>query len=82
MRPHQVELLFAAEWDPAAGDLTGRVQHVFSAGPEATVGINLEDGHYPDVEISRRQLFEMRLSKGDEVAVRVNPSRIAVGRTA
>ncbi len=69
VRPHEVEVLFAAEQDPLT-DRIGRVQHLFSAGPIATLTIRLDDGQFLDVELSRKQLDDLGLSVGDEVAVR------------
>ncbi len=71
VRPHEIEVVFAAEYDPATDSL-GKVQHLFSAGPVATLTLRLNDGQFLDVELSRKQLEELALSKGDEVAVRVS----------
>lgn len=69
VRPHEVEVLFAAEQDPLT-DRIGRVQHLFSAGPIGTITVRLEDGQFLDVELSRKQLDELGISVGDEIAVR------------
>lgn len=69
VRPHEIEVLFAAEFDPTTDSLA-RVQHLFSAGPIATLTVKLTNGHFLDVELSRKQLDELGLSVGDEVAVR------------
>jgi len=69
VRPHEVEVLFAAEQDPLT-DRIGRVQHLFSAGPIATLTVRLDDGQFLDVELSRKLLDDLGLSVGDEVAVR------------
>jgi sulfate transport system ATP-binding protein len=69
VRPHEIEVLFAAECDPAT-DRLARVQHLFSAGPVATLSVRLEDGQFLDVELSRKQLDELALDVGDEIAVR------------
>lgn len=69
VRPHEVEVLFAAEQNPQT-DRIGRVQHLFSAGPIATLTVRLNQGQFVDVEISRKQLEELGLSVGDEIAVR------------
>ena len=71
VRPHEIEVLFAAEYDPTTDSL-GRVQHLFSAGPIATLTVKLDDGQFLDVELSRKQLDELGLSVGDEVAVRTS----------
>jgi sulfate/thiosulfate transport system ATP-binding protein len=71
LRPHEIEVLFAAEFDPATDSLA-RVQHLFSAGPIATLTVKRDDGQFLDIELSRRQLDDLGLSVGDEVAVRLN----------
>ncbi|GAA5126824.1 TOBE-like domain-containing protein [Luteolibacter yonseiensis] len=71
VRPHEIEVLFAAEYEPTT-DRLARVQHLFSAGPIATLSLRLEDGQFLDVELSRKQLEDLGLSTGDEVAVRAN----------
>ncbi len=69
VRPHEIEVLFAAEYDPAT-DRLAKIQHLFSAGPVATLSVRLDDGKFVDVELSRKQLDELGLSVGDEVAIR------------
>jgi len=69
VRPHELEVVFAAEYDPVT-DRLGRVQHLFSAGPVATLTVKLGDGQFLDIELSRKQLDELAVSVGDEVAVR------------
>jgi sulfate transport system ATP-binding protein len=69
VRPHELEVVFAAEYDPLT-DRLARVQHLFSAGPVATLTVKLDDGQFLDIEFSRKQLDEFALSVGDEVAVR------------
>jgi sulfate transport system ATP-binding protein len=69
VRPHEVGVVFAAEYDPTT-DRMGRIQHLFSAGPVATLSARLEDGQFLDVELSRKELDELGLSVGDEVAIR------------
>jgi TOBE-like domain len=63
------ETLGAAECDPAT-DKLARVQHLFSAGPVATLSLKLDDGQILDVELSRKQLDNLALDVGDEIAVR------------
>ncbi len=75
VRPHEVEILFAAEQDPRT-DRIGRVQHLFSAGPIATLTIRLDDGQFLDVELSRKELDELGLNTGDECAVRAKPENV------
>lgn len=72
IRPHEIEVLFAAEYDPTT-DRMARIQHLFSAGPVATLSMRLDDGKFVDVELSRKQLDDLGLSEGDEVAIRSNP---------
>jgi sulfate transport system ATP-binding protein len=79
VRPHEIEVLFAAEFDPATDSLA-RVQHLFSAGPIATLTVKLADGQFLDIELSRKQLDELALSVGDEVAVRAPRNFAASGR--
>ena len=71
IRPHEIEVVFAAEYDPLT-DRLARVQHLFSAGPVATLTVKLSDGQFLDVELSRKQLDDLALSVGDEVAVRTS----------
>ena len=70
LRPHEIEVVFAAEYDPET-DVLGKVQHLFSAGPVATLSVKLKDGQFVEVEVSRKTLDEMGLDTGDEVAVRL-----------
>jgi sulfate transport system ATP-binding protein len=72
IRPHEIEVLFAAEYDPAT-DRLARIQHLFSAGPVATLSVLLDDGSFLEVEISRKQLDDLALDTGDEVAIRPAP---------
>ncbi|MEX1115583.1 MAG: sulfate ABC transporter ATP-binding protein [Akkermansiaceae bacterium] len=69
VRPHEIEVVFAAEYDPTT-DRKARIQHLFSAGPFATLSVRLDDGQFLDVELSRKELDALGLSVGDEVAVR------------
>lgn len=71
VRPHEIQVLFAAEYEPAT-DRLARIQHLFSAGPIATLSLRLDDGQFLDVEISRKELEDLALTTGDEVAVRTN----------
>ncbi|MFU8894622.1 MAG: sulfate/molybdate ABC transporter ATP-binding protein [Luteolibacter sp.] len=71
VRPHEIDVLFAAECDPTT-DMLGKVQHLFSAGRVATLTVRLHDGQFVDVELSRKYLNELSLSAGDEVALRVH----------
>ena len=70
IRPHELEVVFAAEYDPAT-DRLARIHHLFSAGPVATLSVRLNDGKFLEVEISRKQLDELALDTGDEVSIRV-----------
>ena len=71
IRPHEIEVVFAAEYDPTT-DRMARIQHLFSAGSMATLSVRLDDGKFVDIELSRKQLDELGLSAGDEVAIRSN----------
>jgi sulfate/thiosulfate transport system ATP-binding protein len=71
VRPHEIQVVFAAEYEPLT-DRLARVQHLFSAGPFATLTLRLDDGQFIDVELSRKELEDLGLSVGDEVAVRTN----------
>ena len=69
VRPHEIEVVFAAEYNPLT-DRLARIQHLFSAGPIATLSLRLDDGQFVDVELSRKELEDLGLGVGDEVAVR------------
>ena len=69
VRPHEIQIVFAAEFDPLTDHLA-RVQHLFSAGPVATLTVRLNDGQFLDVELSRKELEDLALGVGDEVAIR------------
>ncbi len=69
IRPHELEVLFAAEYDPTT-DRLARIHHLFSAGPVATLSVRLDDGQFLEVEISRKQLDELAIDVGDEVSIR------------
>ena len=71
IRPHEIEVVFAAEYDPTT-DRMATIQHLFSAGPVATLSVRLDDGKFVDIELSRKQLDDLGLSAGDEVAIRSN----------
>jgi sulfate transport system ATP-binding protein len=68
IRPHEIEVKFAAEFDPREDHLAV-VQHLFSAGPIAALSVRLDDGQFLEVEISRKQLDELALSEGDQLAL-------------
>jgi len=70
IRPQEIDILFAAEFNPDT-DKLGQIQHLFSAGPVATLSVRLTDGQFLEVEMSRKQLDELALDTGDEVTVRV-----------
>jgi sulfate/thiosulfate transport system ATP-binding protein len=72
IRPHEIEVLFAAEFI-AETDLLGRITHVFSAGPVASLTVRLADGQFLDVELSRKQFDELGLDIDEEVAIRITP---------
>jgi sulfate/thiosulfate transport system ATP-binding protein len=80
IRPHEIEILFAAEQNPRT-DRLGKVQHLFSAGPFAALTVRLSDGQFIDVEVSRKQLYDLGIGTGDEVAVRISsPSPITAAQ--
>ena len=70
IRPHEVEIRFAAECDPITDEI-GTIQHLFSAGPVASLSVRLDNGTFMDVEISRKTLDEMCLDQKDRIAVKV-----------
>jgi sulfate transport system ATP-binding protein len=72
VRPHEVEIRFAAE---EGSQLTGRISHLFAAGPIARLHLRLADGQFVDAEIPRSQLENMALSEGDEVGLRFRATR-------
>lgn len=80
VRPHDIEVLFAAEADPAT-DRTARVEHIFSAGPIARLSMRLDTGEVLDAQIARQQLEDMGLAEEDEVAVRMHSARVLPGDT-
>ncbi|MFN6017087.1 MAG: sulfate/molybdate ABC transporter ATP-binding protein [Verrucomicrobiota bacterium] len=73
IRPHEIQVCFAAEHDPANGRLA-KIHHLFSAGPVATLTVRLEDGQFLDVELSRKQLDDLALDVGDEISLRLGAS--------
>jgi len=75
IRPQEIEILFVAEFNPDT-DKLGQIQHLFSAGPVATLSVRLTDGQFLEVEMSRKQLDELALDTGDEVTVRVKPEEL------
>jgi hypothetical protein len=46
--PHEIDLKFAAE---EGADLTGRVNHLFVAGPFARLNVVPESGPRPEIEV-------------------------------
>ena len=72
VRPHEVEVVFAAD---ANVETTGRVTHLFAAGPIAHVHLRLPDGQSIDAEMSRTHLETMALGAGDEVGIRFRTTR-------
>jgi sulfate transport system ATP-binding protein len=70
IRPHEIEVCFAAEHDPVNGRLA-KIQHLFSAGPVATLTVRLNDGQFLDVELSRKQLDDLALDVGDEISLKL-----------
>jgi len=74
VRPHEIELIFAGEADPAK-DRIGRIAHVFAAGPVARIQVELADGQIIDVEASRSHLEALSIDHGDEVGLRFRNAR-------
>ena len=72
IRPHEIEIRFAAECEPLTDEL-GTIHHLFSAGPIANLSIRLDNGSFLDVEISRKILDEMCLDRHDRIAVKLRP---------
>ncbi len=70
IRPHEIEIRFAAECNPLTDEL-GTIHHLFSAGPIANLSIRLDEGSFLDVEISRKTLGEMCLDRNDRIAVKL-----------
>lgn len=68
VRPHEIKLKFASE---EGLDLTGRVNHLFVAGPFARLTVIPEPGPRREIEVwaTREQVEEMALSKGDLVGL-------------
>jgi len=68
IRPHEIELRFAAE---EGVDVTGRVTHLFVAGPFARVSVVPEHGSRGELEVwaSRDQVEEMALASGDVIGL-------------
>jgi sulfate transport system ATP-binding protein len=74
VRPHEIDLKFAAE---DGVDLTGRVNHLFVAGPFARLSVVPESGPRREIEVwaTREQVEEMALSHGDVVGLRFPDAR-------
>lgn len=68
VRPHEIDLKFAAD---EGVDLTGRVNHLFVAGPFARLSVVPETGLRREIEVwaTREQVDEMALSNGDVVGL-------------
>lgn len=77
VRPHEIELKFAAE---EGVDFTGRVSHLFVAGPFARLSVVPESGPAREIEVwaTRDQIEEMAVSHGDVVGLHLPPIRKAV----
>jgi sulfate transport system ATP-binding protein len=72
VRPHEIDVVFAGE---EGTDATGRIRHLFAAGPIARLNLRLATGQFLDAEISRAQLESMALDTGDEVGLRFRTTR-------
>ena len=77
IRPHEIEIRFAAECNPQTDEL-GTIHHLFSAGPIANISIRLDNGSFLEVEISRKTLDEMCLAPNDRIAVKLRPEETPV----
>lgn len=73
VRPHDIDLLFAADGE---AEICGRIRHVFSAGPVARLSV-LPDagGDFIEVQASREIVDEMALSVGDPVGLKIRQSQ-------
>ena len=80
VRPHEIELRFAAE---EGVDLTGRVSHLFVAGPIARLSIMPETGKRREIEVwaTRDQVDQMAISQGDIIGLRL-PAKRETSRTS
>lgn len=72
IRPHEIELKFAAE---EGVDVTGRVNHLFVAGPFARVSVIPDKGPRRELEVwaTREQVEEMALATGDVIGLKFAP---------
>ena len=72
VRPHEVEVVFAS--DPRALFDT-RIEHLFAAGPVARASLRVSGSDVLlDAMLTRQQVEEMAIGKGDLVGVRLNVS--------
>jgi sulfate transport system ATP-binding protein len=72
VRPHDIDLLFAAD---GSAEICGRIRHVFSAGPVARLSIQPDSGQeFVEVQASREVIDSMALSVGDPVGMRIRQS--------
>lgn len=68
VRPHEVEVVFASD---ARALLEARVEHLFAAGPVARASLRVTGSELlVDALLTRLQLDEMALAKGDLVGLR------------
>ncbi len=74
IRPHEIEIKFAAEYDENLDDLAV-IQNLFSAGPVASLSLRLTSGALVEAEISRKRLEYLALGIGDRVAFRLPEKR-------
>jgi sulfate transport system ATP-binding protein len=72
IRPHEIELLFAAE---DGVDLSGRVSHLFVAGPIARLTVLTHETGELEIWASRDRVEEMGLGVGDVVGLRLPVKR-------
>jgi sulfate transport system ATP-binding protein len=70
VRPHEVEVVFAS--DPLSLMET-RVEHLFAAGPVARASLRVAGSDILiDAMLTRQQLEDMALAKGDRVGIRIH----------
>jgi sulfate transport system ATP-binding protein len=72
IRPHEIELKFAAE---EGVDVSGRVNHLFVAGPFARLSVVPESGPRREIEVwaTRERVEEMALAHGDVIGLQLPP---------
>jgi sulfate transport system ATP-binding protein len=72
VRPHDLELLLVPEDD----SVEAQVERVLILGFEARVDVQTENGEQLTVQLTRQQLEELELARGDIVWVRAGRARV------